>query len=178
MPDSITLMFFISVGIGIILIIFSLILNKKQNTNSDLSQSDLITEKQNNLLKIIEDADDAIEQLNGISKSIFEQQEEKYQELLYLYQIIDEKKEELSEIWEKTISLETLENISTKNNSSEILNNKNNIETANNFVASNPHYNEIVTLHNKGVTITQIAKQLNIGQGEVSLVLELRRRGG
>lgn len=172
MPDSITLMFFISVGIGIILIIFSLILNKKQNISSELSQSDLITEKQNNLLKIIEDADDAIEQLNGISKSVFEQQEEKYQELLYLYQIIDERKQELSKIWEKTISLEK---IPTKDSSNEILNNT---ETVNNFVTSNPHYNEIVALYNDGVTITQIAKQLNIGQGEVSLVLELRRRGG
>lgn len=178
MPSSITIMFFISVGIGIVLIIFSLILNKndkKEKINIDSAQSDLVTEKQNGLLKIIEDADDAIEQLNGLSKSVFKQQEEKYQELLYLYQIIDEKKQELSEVWEKTISLETFRDISTKNGSNEILNN---IETANNFVTSNPLYNEIIALYNEGMTITQIAKQLNIGQGEVSLMLELKRRGG
>lgn len=164
MPDSITIMFFISVIVGIILIIISLVLNKetkKEEINFNLSE---INKKQDELLKVIDEADNAIEQLNNISKNILEEQQDKYKELLYLYQIIDEKKEELSKIWEKTTSLEL------KNDTSEVLVNKINLD--------NPKYVEIIEMYNKGIEIKQIAKQLNLGVGEINLVLELNKREG
>lgn len=164
MPDSITIMFFISVIVGIILIIISLVLNKetkKEEINFNLSE---INKKQDELLKVIDEADSAIEQLNNISKNILEEQQDKYKELLYLYQIIDEKKEELSKIWEKTTSLEL------KNDTSEVLVNKINLD--------NPKYVEIIEMYNKGIEIKQIAKQLNLGVGEINLVLELNKREG
>lgn len=164
MPDSITIMFFISVIVGIILIIISLVLNKetkKEEINFNLSE---INKKQDELLKVIDEADSAIEQLNNISKNILEEQQDKYKELLYLYQIIDEKKEELSKIWKKTTSLEL------KNDTSEVLVNKINLD--------NPKYVEIIEMYNKGIEIKQIAKQLNLGVGEINLVLELNKREG
>ncbi len=171
MPNSITILFFISVIIGIVLVIVSLILGAKK-TESIQSDNDSTTEKQNELIKVIEDADDAIEQLNSISKSIFEEQEQKYQELLYLYQIIDNKKQELLNIKIPTTAFENSSNKNIKDDSKadDIKNIKLNFP-------SNPIHNKIVSLYNSGKSITQIAQQLNIGQGEVDLVLELNKRG-
>lgn len=175
MPNSITILFFISVIVGIVLVIISLILGAKRTEKIELDQYDSATEKQNELIKVIEDADDAIEQLNSISKSIFEEQEQKYQELLYLYQIIDNNKQELLNMIKKVKfkdSENTLdETIKDENIKTDDIKN---IET--NF-SSNPIHNQIIDLYNSGKSVTQIAQQLNIGQGEVNLVLELSKRG-
>ncbi len=171
MPNSITILFFISVIIGIVLVIISLILGAKK-TESIQSDNDSTTEKQNELIKVIDDADDAIEQLNSISKSIFEEQEQKYQELLYLYQIIDNKKQELLNIkLPSTVSENSLnKNIKYDSKADDVKNIKLSFP-------SNPIHNKIVSLYNSGKSVTQIAQQLNIGQGEVELVLELNKRG-
>jgi len=171
MPNSITILFFISVIIGIVLVIVSLILGAKK-TESIQSDNDSTTEKQNELIKVIDDADDAIEQLNSISKSIFEEQEQKYQELLYLYQIIDNKKQELLNIKLPSTAFEDNLNKNIKNDSK-----ANDIKNIKLNFTSNPIHSKIVDLYNSGKSITQIAQQLNIGQGEVDLVLELNKRG-
>lgn len=173
-----TILFFISAIVGIILVVISLILGVKRTEEIEMNQLDSTTEKQNELIKVIEDADDAIEQLNSVSKSIFEEQEQKYQELLYLYQIIDDKKQELLNVFDKVTSVEFKENLNEdiKKESFKVtdINNK---KDENNFVATNSKHNEIIDLYNSGHTVTQIAQQLNIGQGEVSLIIKLNKRG-
>lgn len=181
MPNGITILFFISVIVGIILVVISLILGVKRNEEIEMDQFDSTTEKQNELIKVIEDADDAIEQLNSVSKSIFEEQEQKYQELLYLYQIIDDKKQELLNVFDKITSIEFKRDLSgdIKEESFEItdINNKSDREDKSNFEITDSKNNEIINLYNSGHTVTQIAQQLNIGQGEVSLVIKLNKRG-
>jgi len=166
--------------IGIIIIFYSITLNNdnKKADNSldvDFNNLDLFVKKKDDLVSTIEEADDAILQLNALSKNIFEKQEEKYQELLYLYEIIDEKKHTLLDSHEnrgheirnnnsgdtsKLIQIETLQNNKKKVLTKSIKN------------------EEIINLNEQGMSIIQIAKHLNIGQGEVSLVLELKRKGG
>lgn len=178
MPNGITILFFISVIVGIILVVISLILGVKRTEEIEMNQFDSTTEKQNELIKVIEDADDAIEQLNSVSKSIFEEQEQKYQELLYLYQIIDDKKQELLNVFDKMTSMKFKEDLNenVKEESFKVADIVNK-EDENNFAVTNSKHNEIIDLYNSGHTVTQIAQQLNIGQGEVSLVIKLNKRG-
>jgi hypothetical protein len=151
----------------------------------------LFEQKKADLVRTVEDADDAIEQLNTLSKHIFENQEQKYQELLYLYQMIDEKKQELLNIQEDSKHLSKDINILEDDHSIEIqelekqtLNSGTSIkidelEKSKDGLPTKITKNEqILRLKNEGLSIIQIAKQLNIGQGEVSLVLELKRKGG
>lgn len=204
MPYGITITFVVLFLTGIIIIILVWFIDKyikKQDVNIDLTETDLLSTKQDSLIKTINDADDAIEQFNGISKHVFEKQEEKYQELLYLYQIIDEKKQELLE-FSKSINLvkkddihsdsiindTVIDNIEEKSNmdkTDEIdeiskidkIDEKTKVEhIKSNIVKSNTKYDEIIKLYNSNMTVTQIARQLNIGQGEVNLVLELKKQ--
>lgn len=181
MPNGMTILFFISAIVGIILVVISLILGVKRTEEIEMNQLDSTTEKQNELIKVIEDADDAIEQLNSVSKSIFEEQEQKYQELLYLYQIIDDKKQELLNIFDKITSIESKRDLNEdiKEESFKVtdINNKNDKEDENGFTVTDSKHNEIIDLYNSGHTVTQIAQQLNMGQGEVSLIIELNKRG-
>lgn len=181
MPNGITILFFISVIVGIILVVISLILGVKRNEEIEMDQFDSTTEKQNELIKVIEDADDAIEQLNSVSKSIFEEQEQKYQELLYLYQIIDDKKQELLNVFDEVTSVKFERDLS-KDLKEEVfkvtdINDITDKEDKNISNISNSKHGEIIDLYNSGHTVTQIAQQLNIGQGEVSLVIKLNQRG-
>ncbi len=83
MVISIILIVLICVGLG--LVVFALL--KKENGNNDDylemgASAQLIK-------KAAEDADNAMEQLDALSKSVFAEFDEKYQELLFLYQMIE-----------------------------------------------------------------------------------------
>lgn len=171
--DVVNIMFLISVIVGIILIIISIILSlKKDNSPQKPPQNDfldltLADKLQNDLLKTIDEADDTIEQLNGISKNILEEQEEKYKELLYLYQLIDEKKQELNNLYQN-LNLDNQEDTSYKDLKIDDMISK--------FISTNPKFAQIVDLSAEGKTEVEIAKQLNIGQGEVKFILEFKKR--
>lgn len=188
MPTVMNLIFLALIVVALILIVISLVLRKKSKNieKINLEQFDDIYQKRERLIKTIDEADDAIDQLNSLSKDIFEEQEQKYQELLYLYQIIDDKKRELSEIWEKTDPVFD-NHIQIEKTADEALDDIHDTENKdmedveqfalNSFSINNPKYSEIIDLYDRGNTVTDIAKQLDIGQGEVSLILKLKKRG-
>ena len=160
--------------IGVLLIIISFLFPKEKRNREEITitkESDkLLEQREDNLIKTINEADDAIEQLNDISKQIFLQQEEKYQELLYLYEIIEQKKKELTNISENEQLKENLNvNQTLLDNTKEDINKE--------AAESISKYDEIFKLNEQGYSITEIAKKLNMGQGEVNLVLELKKRG-
>ena len=99
------------------------------------------------------DADKAMEELNNLSRDVFNEFDEKYKELLFLYEMLDSKKNDSrKEVREAAKKAET--KLSA-------------------FV--NPKLKDILELKGKGMTVNQIAKTLNMGQGEVQLIMNLGR---
>lgn len=99
------------------------------------------------------DADKAIDELNNLSKDVFTEFDEKYKELLFLYEMLDSKKND-----SKKEVQEAVKKAETKMS-----------------VMINPKLKEIMELKNKGMSVSQIARALNMGQGEVQLIINLGR---
>jgi len=99
------------------------------------------------------EADQTMEEINRTAKTIFEELEEKHQELLFLYNMIEERKnEEVSP-------------------ASEIIYNEPRPKRPDNF--KNPKLGKIRALYDQGMTEEEIARTLGIGQGEVKLILSI-----
>ena len=150
----IILVLLILVGIG--LVIFACITKK-----SSKDQTDNYFEANASVQLVkqaIDDADNAIEQLNKISSDVFEEFEEKYQELLFLYQMIDDMKEKREKVDFKTDSPDNFQSYEKQTRS-------------NSF--KNPNFEKIKNMQAQGLSISEISKALNMGQGEIKLILEL-----
>ncbi|MBR1444825.1 MAG: hypothetical protein IJ583_14985 [Firmicutes bacterium] len=146
---TLTTILFIIAG-GICLIIAALIKDeKKEENNTDADAIEML------LNKSVEEADSAMNELNGLSEEVFKEFEEKYNELLFLYQMIEDKKSENS--------VDT--KVSAKNRKRR-------------FRYSNPKLQEIKSLAKEGLSVAEIAKKLNIGQGEVQLIMQLGKDSG
>lgn len=153
---NIILILLMCVGIG--LIIFSA-LNKKgmKKESNDYFEANASVQL---VRQAVLDADNAIEQLNKISANIFEEFEEKYQELLFLYQMIDDMKEKREKVDFKANSVRE----------SSVLDNSGQ-KTERYF--KNPNLEKIKNMYEQGLSISEISKALNMGQGEIKLILEL-----
>jgi len=117
-------------------------------------------------LKAVEDsikeADEAAEELNKLAGSVLNELDKKYQEVLFLYDLIDEKKRELAAQYKN-------QNVRQSAGVADA--------TKRNKTISHPKKQEILEMHNRHTPVADIAKALDIGQGEVSLVLGLIGRG-
>lgn len=154
---------FISIVVGIGLIVFSVINFNPKEEGLDSFNTNLDTDRALEKLAIsINDADNAIDELSKLSQNIFDEINTKYQELLYLYSFIDEKQKELSLNYEKVdLSVSNDLHILGESNSQSTVTNLNN------------KHKEILSLYNKGMSVSEIAKALNLGQGEVKLIIDL-----
>jgi len=99
------------------------------------------------------EADQAMDEINKTAKTIFDELEEKHQELLFLYNMIEERKNE--EIGP----------------ASDIIFSEPRPKRADNY--KNPKLGKIRALYDQGMTEEEIAKTLGIGQGEVKLILSI-----
>lgn len=157
----VSIILIVLICVGFALIIYALF-NKESNNNSiDLSDIEAVTELIN---RSVSEADGAIEQLNSLSESIFKEFDEKYQELLFLYQMIQEKKQTVlmnNNIMEFQDEPEVYPEVSNPGKLSKKI------------VYDNPKLDEIQKLSNEGLSLAQISKKLNMGQGEVKLIMEL-----
>ncbi len=109
----------------------------------------------------VKDADNAVEQLNLLTEDMLNEFDEKYQELIFLYQLIDDMK-----------------NLESKDYNSDFYENNNDMKKDNkkyNNTINNPKLKEIIKLREEGKNISEISKSLNIGQGEVKLIMELNK---
>ncbi len=109
----------------------------------------------------VKDADNAVEQLNLLTEDMLNEFDEKYQELIFLYQLIDDMK-----------------NLESKDYTSDFYENNNDMKKDNkkyNNTINNPKLKEIIKLREEGKNISEISKSLNIGQGEVKLIMELNK---
>ncbi len=143
--------------IGVILIVFACVSGKKSDGDNNNDYFEVNASVQ--LVKqAIDDADSAIEQLNKISASVFDEFEEKYQELLFLYQMIDDMKEKREKF-----------DFNTESQKSGGFDK--NQPFSNSF--KNPNLEKIKNMQAQGLSISEISKALNMGQGEIKLILEL-----
>ncbi|WP_058485181.1 DUF6115 domain-containing protein [Defluviitalea phaphyphila] len=186
------LLFLVVVGI-IMLIIGIFFIKEKQNINAYL-----IDDKQEEIDKQlndkIEEADKMLQELNEFSSYLKSDVEKKYKELLFLYQLIDEKEKNISNLYylenQKVVSdVDKIEENIQEDIEEDIKKNKDNIETnleKNNkenmgentqesMILNNKNYDNIIKLYKRGVNPTDIAKELDIGKGEVELVLSLTK---
>ncbi len=179
--NGLMLVVLILVVIGITIMVFSFIslsIDKKNQPEIDMETINatkifepalnkiegLMSQAKNDSDKTLEEIDKTMDELNNTSKAIFAELEEKYQELLFLYSLIDEKKNEVANLYKNT----DFKIKDSQNEMPEVV-----IKEAKVF--KNPRLKEIEELKNQGLSISEIAKKLNIGQGEVKLILELEK---
>lgn len=150
--------------IGLILIVLSIFLIKK-----DTKERDEVNEKLDEAVKIVNLSLDSFEvQTNEFNKTcelIFSEIGEKYQELLYLYSVIEEYKQNNNDISEQNINQENQDEPIKEIVSKKI---------DNSFIFKNKNAVDIFKLYDEGMTIPEIAKVLSIGQGEIRFMLNIR----
>jgi len=132
----------------------------KEDFNGGLSS---ISQKLDNLETYVSEADDAANMLGDMSKNVFKELDSKYQELLFLYNLIDEKQK-------------VLDKASGEANSEipdDILKRIDIVIDDSKKMPINPKFANVLELHRSGKSIEQIAKQLDMGKGQVELILNL-----
>lgn len=126
-------------------------------------------------------ADAALDEINKTSRLALDELNEKYQAISFLYSLLEEKKKELAAL----AGMDSAEIArQAKNGGAEIPQAKNfrapqkskKAPAAN--ITGSARYEQIKKLHDQGLGASEIAKRLDIGQGEVSLTLDLARRAG
>lgn len=154
--------------IGVVFIVYSVIKFKPAENATPITEETL--EK---LQVAISDADNAMEELSELSQNIFDEITAKYKELLYLYSLVEQKQADSSNKPEAQTTpssrplskpVVSVENVPQEKGFHSFMTEYN---------STNPKHKEIKELAQKGMPVQEIAKSLNLGQGEVRLVLEL-----
>ena len=153
----------------------------------------------------VADADHAMVELSKLSQTIFDEITLKYKELLYLYELIDQKKlqtgygtaptqaspspqpvplrretdntptSQFANVAPRQARTATPTPEPNRANQSSQPSTDDGGGFMNMFNAENSKHKEINDLYRRGMTVSEIARSLNIGHGEVSLVIEMRR---
>ncbi len=133
--------------------------------------------------KSVEEVDDAILQLNNMSGLIMDEMQGKYKELLFLYQMIEDKKNDFlkltpastnSDSQSKSIPKEEInEPDSNDNLTVDTDNNPTEEPEANLPSHENEKFSQVISLYDSGLSITEIGKKMGIGKGEVQFIIEI-----
>jgi len=137
---------------GICIVIASISFNK----NDAEAQDEYIENKLEILGSSVSEADEAISELSDMSKNMMKELDNKYQELLYLYNLIDEKQKD------------TIASSDTKATSKAVAPAKKNA-----IAAINPKFARVFEMYEAGANIEDIAIEMDMGKGEVGLILNL-----
>ncbi len=120
---------------------------------------------------VVADADATYEALSELSSDMIKQIDDKYKELLFVYNLIDEKKSDTAKSMSSAKNPAALQNRGGGSGSG-----FDKIITDDNIPAfKSPKYKEIKDLQAKGLSVAEIARALKIGKGEVQLILDLGR---
>jgi len=151
-----------SLIVGISLVVISMFIFNRENKNTALDY----LERSNTIKEIdasIRELDNKLDEFDSLSSAAFDELDEKYQEILFLYNLLDEKKKELADILSAENKLQR-RSVSIKQGDGPRVSNY-----------SNPRAKQILELKDQGLTVTDIARQLNLGKGEVRLMIELSK---
>jgi DNA-directed RNA polymerase specialized sigma subunit len=140
-----------TLGIVIVLITFTSLRQTSGKTSEPNQPEDAA-------IASMTEADNTIDEINNTGAQILGELDDKHQELLFLYNMIeDRKKDEIGSV------SEIVANDNQTNPSEE--------PSMESF--KNPKLGKIRDLYDQGMTEEEIAKTLGIGQGEVKLILSI-----
>ncbi len=146
--DTFNLIFIIVMFIGFAIIILSIIKLNKYDNAKPISQVDNSIKE---ISQAIDKADLAMDDLNLLSEEIFKRFDEKQQQLLFLYNAVEK-----NQISPNSIDIKINPEYNKKKP-----------------IKAHPMVDKITLMANQGMSIPDIASSLNMGQGEVKLILEL-----
>lgn len=129
--------------------------------------------KQQEIKKVIEDAEEIISELNYTSEMVVKEIEEKLNsvrgELKSINEVAVSSSADLKRVNQVPSAAPTVKTGRKKRIT------KDNTETEKTFEEKlNPKQQAVFEYASQGMSVTDIAKQMNIGQGEVSLILSLK----
>lgn len=186
--------------VGIILIVVSfiwIVFDRKNAFDTELRMD----EKKAELIRIIRDAEMMVEELNKFSDYVVTQIGDKNAEMNARFKEAEKLIETMrvetasfhnmrNEVIENSCSIDTtpkfLEVNSVKKKDAEnekpdenVMNSGKNMKGVSKvkekIISINNKHNEVITLANKGLNETEIARKLNIGKGEIQLILGVNR---
>lgn len=165
--------------IGILIIIISIIFITSQSNQNNISEEFL--QKDDELVITIESLENIIGDINDTFNDTIKEMEEKYERLDSKIQHVDNKVIEKETNYENKLNHDIDNKITREKNNI----NEQNDEINNNIDQQEPQEKQsslvdtkacqIIKLRNRGLSAQQIAKELNIGTGEVMLILNLKR---
>jgi len=138
--------------------------NAAADTTADFGFASL-EERLNSLEATVTEADEAAASLDDMTKNAFKEFDDKYQTLLFLYNMIDDKQKTMAQreinaaiapVQQLRPSADPLAELVTRRKS-----------------ASNPKYDIVFKMQADGKTPDEIAKELGMGKGQVALILNL-----
>jgi predicted transcriptional regulator len=107
-----------------------------------------------------QEIDKTLEEFHSAANTAIAELDDKYQEMMFLYTLIDEKKKEVLELYNTEPKVADKPAVATRP------------RPATNR-SSHPRRKDIVNLSKQGLSISEIAQELNVGQDMVSLILEM-----
>ncbi len=149
---------YIFLGLGVLIILISLFLTYKQENNINYSEAELLTQLQKLQL--------SIEGLSGNLK------DENFQDVFDKECNLQNLNSNLKQLNQKISSLEVA--ISELKNSNSFNDNQ---SVANGIKVESEVYQEIKDLKQQGLTMSEIAHEMNLGTREVKLIWKLNSRG-
>ena len=189
--DHINIIVIALIIIGIIFIVLSFIVKDKNsikdtNTKDKLIQDFNFINQNHNKIdsdkeEMMKEISNKILELNDYSSFIKKELNDKHKELLFLYQLISEKEKNIKKlstlnnnIMEEKEEIIKIEDEIIDSNDKTI--EKNNKVIENNYPINSQNIEnknqEVIELYNEGYSITDIAKIMSLGKGEVKLILE------
>lgn len=162
--ETINVIFILCIVFGFILMVYALILAQK-NVN-EKNEIFTIEEGIKKIKVSINEADKTIDELNRLAEQVFLQFDEKKKDFLFLYDLIEQKEQSIASKVNIVVDKDFLQNedANSGDNSSSI---KSSIKY------ENPLLKQILEMEQKGMSISEISKALNVGQGEIELILTL-----
>ncbi len=167
---------FASIIVGILLLVFALFLftvDNKNSPNQYFEASNTIRALETS----VEEIEKTMDELNATAKTIFDELDGKYNELLFLYQLIDAKKTETAQTYHLTEAAGSGGKLKAGNGRKAQAFQAESLQQGplkqDSKAMDNPRLKEILALKNEGMTVSDIAQKLDMGQGEVKLILEL-----
>lgn len=181
--DFVILILILVGSLGIILIIYSLA-NREDNENNAGNSSDSLHSD------TLAEVDSALNELTDMSKSVFEEFNGKYQELLFLYKLISDKKEELQSlnndirIADPSVAADRearsnasgydymVDDYSSSGRHVDFsIDDRSTLLT----MLKSDKVKKILAFRKDGLGVSDIAQKMNIGKGEVQMALDLHR---
>ena len=153
MSDIFTYAVFGVIILGIIIVIISFLsINRSGRRISERRQSEEFALRAINAT--VSEADQTMDDISKMAQKIFDELEDKHQELLFLYNLIEDRKNEETGSSSDTMSTTDAHRKRYEN-------------------YKNPKLGKIRALYDQGMTEEEIAKTLGIGHGEVKLILSI-----